>query len=108
MSQVVRDTNVYFLPAATAALDMPPAPSMWRRLRACFKGGVWRVRLAMALLRLARRRPRTPLFSDDDETLAVFTERRAEMIERRPSPLPARVIDFGAARARLRPLPGTH
>jgi hypothetical protein len=31
---------------------------------------------------------------------------RAELIERRPAPMqPARVIDFDAARARLRPAP---
>lgn len=106
MSQVVRDANVYFLPAMPSVPATPPAPSVWRRLRSRFKGGVWRVRFAVAGVRLALRRPRTPLFADDD-TLSVFSERRAQLIERRPRVSPARVIDLGSARARLRPLAAT-
>ena len=106
MSQVVRDANVYFLPAMPMPAA-PPAPSVWRRLRSRFRGGVWRVRFAVAGFRLALRRPHAPLFADDD-TLSMFSERRAELIERRPRVSPARVIDFGSARARLRPLAATH
>lgn len=102
MSQVVRDANVYFLPAAPATPDAAPAPSPWRRLRARFKRSLWRVRFAMAGLRMALRAPRAPLFADD-ESMALSAQ-RAELIERRPRLSPARVIDFGSARARLRPL----
>jgi hypothetical protein len=103
MNEVVRDANVYFLPAVTVAPAQPPGPSMWRRLRARFNGGVWRVRFVVAGFRMAFRRPHTRLFADD-ETLSAFTEQRAQLIERRPRVSPARIIDFGSARARLRPL----
>ena len=103
MSEVVRDANVYFLPA-TPVPESPPAPSTWRRLRARFRGEVWRVRFAIAGFRLALRRPRPSLFADD-EPMATFTAQRAELVERRPRVSPARVIDFRSARARLRPLP---
>jgi hypothetical protein len=103
MSEVVRDANVYFLPAAPPVLEAPRAPSLWRRLRARFKNDLWRVRFAVAGVRLALRAPRTALFADED-TLAPFSEQRAELIERRPRISPARVIDFGSARARLRPV----
>lgn len=103
MSQVVRDANVYFLPPIVTAPAAPPAPTVWRRLRARFRGGIWRVRFAVAGLRMALRQPPAPVFADD-ETLAAFTEQRAELIERRPRVSPARIIDFRSARARLRPL----
>jgi hypothetical protein len=44
----------------------------------------------------------TPLFAED-ETLALL-QGRAELIERPAATRPARVIDFDAARARLRPV----
>ena len=103
MNEVVRDANVYFLPAVSVAPTPTSAPSMWRRLRARFNGGVWRIRFVVAGFRMAFRRPRTPLFAGD-ETAPAFTEQRAQLIERRPRVLPARIIDFGSARARLRPL----
>lgn len=102
MSDVERAANVYFLPAVVASAP-PPVPSAWRRLPARLKSGLWRLRFAVAGLRLALRRPRAHVFADDP-TMAVFTEQRAALIERRPRLSPARIIDFGAARARLRPL----
>jgi hypothetical protein len=103
MNDVVRDANVYFLPAVTVPPAPPAAPATWRRLRARFNGGVWRLRFVVAGFRMALRRPHTSVFADD-ETPSAFTEQRAQLIERRPRVSPARIIDFGSARARLRPL----
>jgi hypothetical protein len=87
MSQVVRDANVYFLPATLAPVTIASSPSVWRRLQARGRAEFWRV-----------------LFGDD--TMALLAEQRAQLIER-PRPSPARIIDFGSARARLRPLPAS-
>jgi hypothetical protein len=104
MNEVVRDANVYFLPATPApVVATTPEPSQWRRLRARFKADLWRVRFALAGFRMALRQSHAPLFAD--EAMAALTEQRAELIERRPRLVPARIIDFGSARARLRPLP---
>jgi hypothetical protein len=103
MSQVVRNDNVYFLPAAPVVAAPPPPPTLWARLRMRLRGDLWRVRFAVAGFRMALRRPHTPLFADDD-AMTAFAAQRAELIERRAPLSPARVIDFGSARARLRPL----
>ncbi|HEX3177208.1 MAG TPA: hypothetical protein VHZ49_11070 [Methylomirabilota bacterium] len=105
MSEVMRSANVYFLPAVPAVVESPRRPSPWRRLRATLRGELWRLRFALAGFRMALRRPRTALF--DDEALGVYGEQRAQLIERRPRLAPARIIDFGSARARLRPLAAT-
>jgi hypothetical protein len=105
MSQVVRDANVYFLPATPVPVAAPPAPSMWGRLRARCRAELWRVRFAFAGFRMALRNPHTPLFTED--AMAALAEQRAELIERRPRLSPARIIDLGSARARLRPLPAS-
>jgi hypothetical protein len=103
MSQVVRDANVYFLPATPAiTLTTPATPSLWYRLRARCRADLWRLRFACAGFRLALRQPHVPLFTDD--SIAALAEQRAELIERRPRLVPARIIDLGSARARLRPL----
>jgi hypothetical protein len=107
MNQVVRAANVYFLPATPPPVIEPaPAPSAWRRLRSRVQAEVWRFRFALAGFRLALRQPHAPLFADD--TMAALAEQRAELIERRPRLVPARVIDLRSARARLRPLPAAH
>jgi hypothetical protein len=104
MSEVVRDANVYFLPATPAvAPAVAPALSPLARVRARFRASLWRVRFAMAGIRMAFRQPHAPLFAND--AMALLAEQRAELIERRPRLSPARVIDLGSARARLRPLP---
>ena len=102
MSQVVRDANVYFLPATPQPVVEAPAPSLWRRLRARCRRDIWRVRFAIAGFRLALREPQVPLFTDD--AIAALAEQRAELIERRPPLSPARIIDLGSARQLLRPL----
>jgi len=104
MSQVVRDANVYFLPATPAiTLTTPARPSLWHRLRARCRADLWRLRFACAGFRLALRQPpHVPLFTDD--SIPALAEQRAELIERRPRLVPARIIDLGSARARLRPL----
>jgi hypothetical protein len=102
MNDVVREANVYFLPALPPVPAAPPALSAWRRLRARFRGGMWRLQLAAAGLRAAFRR-REAIFADD-EAMALFGEQRAHLIERRPRLAPARIIDLGSARERLRPL----
>jgi hypothetical protein len=90
-------SNVYYLPAPSV-VDVPPPPSRWAPLGRVW----WRVRFAIAGIRLALRPAPTPLFTEDD-TFALL-QGRAEMIEHRPMQArPARVIDFDAARARLRP-----
>ena len=105
MSQVVRDANVYFLPATPVPPATAPTPSVWGRLHARCRAELWRLRFAFAGFRVALRQPRMPLFADD--ATAVLAEQRAELIERRPRLSPARIIDFGSARARLRPLPAS-
>lgn len=102
MNQVVRDANVYFLPAAPQIVVAAPAPSLWGRLQVRCRREMWRLRFAVAGFRLALRQPHTPLFTDD--AMAALVEQRAELIERRPRLSPARIIDLGSARARLRPL----
>lgn len=95
---VAVSSNVYYLPAPEPVAPPMPAPSRWSRAGRTW----WRLRFALAGIRLALRPAPAPLFAED-ETLAML-DGRAEMIERRPRQTrPARVIDFDAARARLRP-----
>jgi hypothetical protein len=91
-------SNVYYLPAFSSP-EPAPAPSRWTALSRVW----WRLRFAAAGIRLALRPAPAPLFTED-ETLAML-QGRAEIVERGPRPTqPARVIDFDAARARLRPI----
>src|SRR2546428_808400 len=65
-----------------------------------------RLRFAMAGIRLALNHAPTPLFAEE-ETLAML-QGRAEIVDRRPGQArSAPVIDFDAARARLRPAVAT-
>lgn len=106
MSQVVREANVYFLPATPQSVVPVPPPSRWGRLRSRCRAEMWRLRFAVAGFRLALRQPHAPLFTDD--ALAALAEQRAELIDRRARLSPARIIDLGSARARLRPLTASH
>ena len=99
-AKLATSSNVYYLPAPVAAAEPAPVPSRWARVGRTW----WRLRFALAGIRLALRPAPTPLFAEDD-TLAAL-QGGAELIERRPRPTgPARVIDFDAARLRLRPAP---
>ena len=91
-------SNVYYLPAVSVA-EPGPTPARWTRLSRIW----WRLRFAIAGIRLALKPAPTSLFTED-ETLAML-QGRAEIVDRRPrTTRPARVIDFDAARARLRPV----
>jgi len=92
-------SNVYYLPALTTTSGPTAPPTPW--LRAHARRAWWRVRFAVAGIRLALRPSRTPLFADDDAL--PMLDGRAELVERARRARPARVIDFGAARDRLRP-----
>jgi hypothetical protein len=95
-------SNVYYLPAPAPVAESTPALSRWANLSRTW----WRLRFALAGIRLALKPAPTPLFAED-ETLAML-EGRAEIVERRRRQTqPARVIDFDAARARLRPAVAT-
>lgn len=97
-TKLAMSSNVYYLPAVSVPQPMP-RPSRWVRL----SGMWWRVRFAIAGIRLAFRPAPTPLFTED-ETLALL-QGQAEIVERRPRRTrPASVIDFDAARVRLRPV----
>jgi hypothetical protein len=99
----MREANVYFLPPLPAAAAPPRPASRWSRLATRFRSARWRVRFALAGVRVALRRPAQPVFTDPEPGCALVAQ-RAELIERRPPVSPARVIDFRSARARLRPL----
>lgn len=94
-------SNVYYLP--TEPVVAPPrAPrSRWSRLGLRFARAWWRVRITATEIRAAIRRPRSLVLSEE---AVAFLDRLGE---RRPRyAAPARVIDFAAARARLRPAAG--
>ena len=95
-------SNVYYLPAPTPVAEAKPALSRWANLSRRW----WRLRFAMAGIRLALNPAPTPLFAEE-ETLAML-QGWAEIVDRRPGEArSARVIDFDAARARLRPAVAT-
>jgi hypothetical protein len=99
-ARLATSSNVYYLPAPMAAAEPAPLPSRLARVSRTW----WRLRFALAGIRLALRPAPTPLFAEDDMFAALQGD--AELIERRPRPMgPGRVIDFDAARARLRPAP---
>lgn len=103
MANLASVSNVYYLPVPVATDEPVPAPSRIGRLGRTW----WRLRFALAGIRLALKPAPVSLFSEDDA--AAMFEGRAELIERRPRQArPARVIDFAAARARLRPAAATH
>jgi hypothetical protein len=105
MIATTKTGKVYYLPAAE---PVEAAPPVWRgaSLRRRLRRGWWRVRLSLADFRVSvwglRRRRR-----DDYTALlrGVVEDSPAELIDRRrrkPS-RPATILDFQAARFRLRP-----
>ena len=103
MSATTIKANVYYLPAAEP-VEAPPPVARWARLRRRLVHGWWRTRLSLADIRIGLLRPRR----DDDYAAllrSVMEDGPAELIERRrPKPSrPATILDFEAARLRLRP-----
>jgi hypothetical protein len=101
MSPTSPVTNVFYLSppaAATAPARAPRRLALRLRVLAVW----WRLRLTAGEVVAALRRFGRPGLDVAD---AVFLEQRAELIiaAARPTAGPARVIDFAAARARLRP-----
>jgi hypothetical protein len=103
MSPTSPVSNVYYLPPPAPVTERRPRPSrgltppqLHQRLR-----DLWgRLRLTTAeILAALRRFGRSPVEFD-----AAFLEQRADLILALPRPPagPARIIDFAAARSRLR------
>jgi hypothetical protein len=84
--------NVYYLPSRSSTAP-PPLESNWPSFRVRLRNAWWRVLLAVVEVRaLLRRRPR---YSEDS---FEFPAPVVPALTR-----PAQVIDFDAARRRLRP-----
>jgi hypothetical protein len=99
-------TNVYYLPASEP-VDVPRPLPRWAGLRHRLIHGWWRVRLSLADVRIGGR----GRHEHDDYTALlrnVVEEGPAELIDRRRSrpSRPATILDFEAARLRLRPATG--
>jgi hypothetical protein len=93
-------SNVYYLPARVtrepSASARPRKATAWTRVQRAW----WRVTFMTAeICSIVRRRGRH-IFLDDD---AIVLGRMGELTERALARGPARVIDFEAARRRLRP-----
>jgi hypothetical protein len=104
MSQnTIRTSNVYYMTAPVKAAEPMHGPEGWALLTLRARRAWARVRLTLIEIRAAIVRPGRGLFADEG---TLFLDRSAEMLERhRPRPLkPAQVLDFTAARVRLRPL----
>lgn len=98
--------KVYYLPAAEP-VSAPPVLSLRARLYRRLSHGWWRTRLSLADIRIGLWSPRRQWSGDDYSALlrGVVEEGQAELIERRRPRFsrPATVLDFEAARLRLRP-----
>ena len=96
--------KLYYLPMVEP-VPAPSRPSRWTILRRRLLRGWWRARLTLADIRPGS--PRRRRRDDDYAALldSVLGDSRAELIERRrPKPSgPATILDFQAARLRLRP-----
>jgi hypothetical protein len=105
MSGTTIKTKVYYLPAAEP-VEAPPSLSLWANLHRRLIHGWWRTRLSLSDIRIGLWRPRRQRGEDYTALLrSVVEEGQAELIERRRSkpPRPATILDFEAARLRLRP-----
>jgi hypothetical protein len=94
-------SNVYYLTPPVLAAARPARPAPGRILHLRLRAFWWRLRIAAADVMAAHWRVgRTPL-----EAAAAFLEQRANLVLAVPSRRragPARIIDFAAARTRLR------
>jgi hypothetical protein len=96
-----RPTNVFYLPSSAPEPELIAPPTRWSILRARLVRRWWRFRIAVSEIRSVLRRPgRRSL----DAEFPGLWEAAAEVSARpRRSAGPARVIEFEAARLRLRP-----
>jgi len=101
MSQILSTSNVYYLPLPPADEPVVEPRRPLGAFRARLGAAWWRLRLTVAELRAAFRRAGRRARSADRPFLAGDVEVRER--PRLALPAPARVIDFSAARLRLRP-----
>lgn len=106
MSPTTTKTKVYYLPAPEI-IEAPPSMSVWTRLRRRMIHGWWQARLSLADIRLGFWPPRRRRRGDDYAALlrSVVEDSPAVLIDRRrpARSRPATILDFEAARLRLRP-----
>lgn len=96
--------SVYYLPTpATEAFTAPVEEPvrLVRRLRNAW----WRLRLAVIEIRAILRQPRQRYTLDDYAAILELEDEGRVRARARRGNRPAQVIDFEAARARLRPVP---
>jgi hypothetical protein len=101
MSTTSSLSNVYYLATPPPVAEPRPRPSRGLVLRLRLLSFWWRLRLtAVEVMATVRRFGRAPVDAD-----TAFLEQRADLILAtvpRPSAGPAQIIDFAAARTRLR------
>jgi len=100
MSTTSPISNVYYLAAPGPAAERRPRPSRRLTLHLRLLAFWWRLRLTTAeVVATVRRFGRAPVDAD-----TAFLEQRADLILAGPRPPvgPAQIIDFAAARSRLR------
>jgi hypothetical protein len=100
MSKTGPVSNVYYLAPPAPDLERHPRPPRPSALHLRLLAFWWRLRLTAAeVVAAVRRFGRAPMEAD-----TAFLEQRADLILALPRPPagPARIIDFAAARARLR------
>ena len=96
-------SNVYYLPVVATAVLPPTEPMIkTRRWGTMIADVLWRVRFILAEIRHIARVP-VPVMAGREAAILVHS---AEFVTPTPRPrtTPARIIDFAAARLRLRPL----
>lgn len=100
MTGTSRISNVYRFPAPIAP-EPPRRVSSWAKVSGRVRRTWWRLRITIAEIRWVLRRQRG---SFDGIESTRFGERDLDTVASRPRFLgPARIIDFEAARLRLRP-----
>jgi hypothetical protein len=100
MSPTSSTSNVYYLAPPAPASERRPRPSPVLLLHLRLLAFWWRLRRTLTeVVATVRRFGRSPVEAD-----AAFLEQRADMIlaVARPPAGPAQIIDFAAARSRLR------